>query len=128
MSVYNTRSQLYIYLYSSLLWLIHSGRSCIFSNTHGYKAQASYVTFSQNVTNFKGDCEFLCYRNSSCVAGNVIRQSDGSYMCQFVSLSLPSNYINLLESNPAGKYFSSNDILGKYIITKTQWSDEICIM
>ena len=127
MSAYNTRSQLYICLCINLLWLVHSGHSCIFSNTLGHKAQDKYVIYSKNVTSFKGDCELLCYRNSSCIAGNVIRQSDGSYLCQFVSLSLPSNYINLLESNPSGRYFSSNDILGKYYINTTQMR-YICIM
>ena len=113
MSVYNTYSQLYMYL-CICLWLIRRGHSCVFFYADGYKAQDKYITYSQNITNFEGDCELLCYHNpDSCVAGNVIRQSAGSYLCQFVSLSLSSNYFNLLESNPTGRYFSSNDKHGK---------------
>ena len=114
MSVYNTYNQLSLHFCISLLWLVHLGHSCIFFYANGYKAQDQYITYSQNVTNFEGDCELLCYHNpDSCIAGNVLRQADGSYMCQFVSLSVPSNYFNLLESNPTGRYFSHNDIYGK---------------
>ena len=113
MSMYNTYIHIYMYL-SIVLWLIDRGHSCIFSSAHGYKAQDKYITYSQIVDKFEEDCELMCYHNpDSCIAGNVIRQSDGSYLCQFVSLSLPSNYFNLLESNPTGRYFYSNDIHGK---------------
>ena len=117
MYVCGTYRRLYVYICICLSWLVHSGQSCIFFNTHGYKAQDKYITYSQPVDNFEEDCELMCYHNpDSCIAGNVIRQSDGSYLCQFVSLSLSTNYFNLLESNPTGRYFSSIDILGKYLL------------
>ena len=117
MCAYGTYHQLHVYLCICLPWLVHIGQSCIFFSTHGYKAQDKYITYSQHVDNFEEDCELMCYHNpDSCVAGNVIRQSDGSYLCQFVSLSLSSNYFNLLDSNPTGRYFSSIDKLGKYLL------------
>ena len=74
-----------------------------------------YVTKKHNITRDNDECEYLCYKDRDvCMAANVIRQSDDSYLCQFVSVSVASDHIYMMADNPAGKYFSRTGVQGKY--------------
>ena len=104
-----------VYISSSLLLPTRGGHCCIFTMFYGFKISDKYVTKIHNITRYDDDCAFLCYNDrDACVAANVIRQSDGSYLCKFVSVSVTSDHVYMMEDNPAGKYFSRTGVQGKY--------------
>jgi hypothetical protein len=94
-----------------LLWIVTwphvTTNTCIFHTSHYRKAPNTSVIESFGVTNYQSDCEFLCYTHPiQCVAANIVLQDDGSYLCQFVSIAVQTEYEFLLEPNPNGKYIS----------------------
>ena len=114
--MYTMYIQSSVYISISLLFLTRGGHCCIFTMLHGFKMCDEYVTKTHNITRYHGDCEYLCYKDrDACVAANVIRQSDDSYLCQFVSVSVTSDHVYMMEDNPAGKYFSRTGVQGNTI-------------
>ena len=105
-----------VYISISLLLLTRGGHCCIFTTLNGFKISDKYVTKIPNITRYNDDCAFLCYKDrDACVAANVIRQSDDSHLCQFVSVSVTSDHVYMMEDNPAGKYFSRTGVQGNTI-------------
>jgi hypothetical protein len=120
MSRSTSLAQLLIVCLSNILLLLtRYGDSCIFYTFNERRMVGQYITQNYTMTSFQDNCELLCYSNlDSCVAANVIRQSDGSYLCQFVSVSIQALYGHILEHSPMGKYFSRTNLEGEWCLNK----------
>ena len=83
------------------------GNECLFSTCRNVKAPNTTVIESVIVKDFDNDCEFLCYKNPTrCIAANIIPLEDNTYLCEFVSVKVTSEYLSAFEMNPNGKYIT----------------------
>ena len=91
---------------ATICHLVYSNQ-CIFSTARNVKTPNITVIESVIVKDFDNDCEFLCYKNPTrCIAANIIPLEDNTYLCEFVSVKVTSEYLSAFETNPNGKYIS----------------------
>ncbi|KAK2143578.1 hypothetical protein LSH36_830g00006 [Paralvinella palmiformis] len=62
---------------------------CIYYTMTGYIFPYGAISEKYIIDNFNGDCEMLCYNNSSCVGANIRATANGSIVCEF--RTVPSN-------------------------------------
>jgi hypothetical protein len=95
-----------VWIFQVLFCIPHTN-SCIFYSIRDRMIPRYFVTENHTVSDFHTGCEFECYKNpDKCKAANIVRQLDGTYLCQFVSLAIKTENIDMLENNPRGKYIS----------------------
>ena len=56
---------------------------CIYYTMTGYIFPYGAISEKYIIDNFNGDCEMLCYNNSSCVGANIRATANGSIVCEF---------------------------------------------
>ena len=90
------------------------GNQCIFSTARNVKTPNITVIESVIVN----DCEFLRYKNPTwCILANIIPLEDNTYLCEFVSVKVTSEYLSAFEMNSNGKYITR--IAGKRLFFKS---------
>ena len=93
-------------IFLATIWHQVGGDQCVFSTAVNLKAPNIIVNESFIVRDFNNDCEFLCYKHPTrCLAANLIPLQNHTYLCEFATMKVTSEYLSALESNFGGKYF-----------------------
>ncbi|KAK2159722.1 hypothetical protein LSH36_147g01006 [Paralvinella palmiformis] len=115
------------YGYKQLLMIVATichlgyGNQYIFSTARNVKTPNITVIESVIVKDFDNDCEFLCYKNPTrCIAANIIPLEDNTYLCEFVSVKVTSEYLSAFETNPNGKYISRTAVVQQKVNVANQ--------
>jgi hypothetical protein len=68
---------------------------CIYSTWAKHVFTFGAITETHTIQDFRGDCEFICFKNPTCRGANVRRFVNGTIICELRCVLSSGGYINI---------------------------------